>query len=168
MIPAADILAWRRNNPWSTDAQVEQDLLLCRCIVAIFSERTIADSVLFRGGTVLHKLHFAPAARYSEDIDLVQREAGPIGKLVEAIRDVMSPLLGKPQWKQNDFGSTFYYRTESERPPSVPIRVKIEINTASIFRFWKRRACRSTLILLGFVDHARFQHIISLNCWVRK
>jgi predicted nucleotidyltransferase component of viral defense system len=57
----------------------------------LFSERTIADSVLFRGGTALHKLHFPPAARYSEDIDLVQREAQPIGKLVEVIRDVMSP-----------------------------------------------------------------------------
>jgi predicted nucleotidyltransferase component of viral defense system len=140
VIPAADILAWRRDNPWSTDAQVEQDLLLCRCLVTLFSERAIGDSVLFRGGTALHKLHFAPAARYSEDIDLVQREASPIGKLVEAIRDAMSPLLGRPQWKQTDSGSTFSYRTASERPPSVPIRVKIEINTREHFQLLKTQS----------------------------
>ena len=34
-------------------------------------------SLAFRGGTALYKLYLTPAARYSEDIDLVQVEAGP-------------------------------------------------------------------------------------------
>ena len=62
--------------------------------VEFFSVRTIANAVVFRGGTALHKLHFAPAARYSEDLDLVQSEAEPIGELLEAIRRVMSPIPG--------------------------------------------------------------------------
>ncbi len=137
MIPAAEILAWRRENPWSTDAQVEQDLLLCRCLVSLYSKAIIGDSVLFRGGTALHKLYFAPAQRYSEDIDLVQREPKPIGDLLEAIRSVINPLLGEPTWKQTASAWTLYYRATSERPPSVAMRVKIEINITEHFQVFE-------------------------------
>jgi hypothetical protein len=37
MIPAADILAWRAEHPWVSDAQVEQDLIICRAIIELFS-----------------------------------------------------------------------------------------------------------------------------------
>jgi hypothetical protein len=53
MIPRAHITAWRPQAPWSTDAQVEQDLLLSRAIVEIFSDPLVADSLAFRGGTAL-------------------------------------------------------------------------------------------------------------------
>jgi hypothetical protein len=79
MIPRAAITAWRPSAPWSTDAQVEQDLVLSRAIVEIFSDPTLASALVFRGGTALHKLFLAPAQRYSEDIDLVQAAPGPIG-----------------------------------------------------------------------------------------
>lgn len=78
VIPMADILEWRATHPWQTLAQVEQDLLLSRCIVAMFSRDDIAQRLAMRGGTVLHKLYCAPARRYPEDIDLVQMHAGPI------------------------------------------------------------------------------------------
>ena len=71
MIPLAEITAWRHHAPWSDDMQVEQDLLLSRAMAAIFSDNFLSDQVAMRGGTVLHKVHLAPAVRYSEDIDLV-------------------------------------------------------------------------------------------------
>lgn len=56
---------------WPQLHQVEQDLLLCLAMRAIFNDQFLAGQVVMRGGTVLHKVHLAPAARYSEDIDLV-------------------------------------------------------------------------------------------------
>lgn len=80
MIPKADIVAWRQHAPWVSDAQIEQDLALSRALVAIFADDTLAAKLAFRGGTALHKLYFKQARRYSEDIDLVQIVAGPIGR----------------------------------------------------------------------------------------
>jgi hypothetical protein len=36
MIPRAHITAWRSRTPWSNDAQIEQDLVICRALVEIF------------------------------------------------------------------------------------------------------------------------------------
>jgi predicted nucleotidyltransferase component of viral defense system len=99
----------------------------------MFSRREVADAVLFRGGTALHKLFFAERGRYSEDIDLVQKEAGPIGSLVDAIREEVDPWLGLPQWKQGQDRFTLYYRFETSFAPIVKMRVKIEINTREHF-----------------------------------
>ena len=63
--------AWRANAPWVEDAQVEQDLVISRALVEMFSHSLLARSLAFRGGTALYKLYLTPAARYSEDIDLV-------------------------------------------------------------------------------------------------
>lgn len=71
MIPDAHITAWRGRAPWSSDAQVEQDLVISRALVALFEDEILAREVAFRGGTALHKLYLDPPARYSEDIDLV-------------------------------------------------------------------------------------------------
>ena len=70
MIPRDHILEWRAQAPWPQDSQVEQDLVISRALVAIFSNDILHDALAFRGGTALYKLHL-PAARYSEDIDLV-------------------------------------------------------------------------------------------------
>ena len=58
MIPKADIVAWLQFAPWVTDAQVEQDLIICRALVTIFQSHFLADRLAFRGGTALHKLYF--------------------------------------------------------------------------------------------------------------
>ena len=63
-----DILAHQEQVPWPVLHQVEQDLLLCRAMVSIFEDRFLSEQVAMRGGTVLHKVHLAPASRYSEDI----------------------------------------------------------------------------------------------------
>jgi len=72
MVVKSAIRQWRENAPWTDDAQVEQDLIISRALVAIFGDGFLASQLAFRGGTALHKLYLAPQARYSEDIDLVQ------------------------------------------------------------------------------------------------
>ncbi len=71
MIPLAYIREWRQRVPWTQDAQVEQDLIISRALVEIFSHPDLAENLAFRGGTALFKLYLS-RARYSEDIDLVQ------------------------------------------------------------------------------------------------
>ncbi|MBU1743247.1 MAG: nucleotidyl transferase AbiEii/AbiGii toxin family protein, partial [Proteobacteria bacterium] len=99
MIPRANITAWRSVAPWPDNAQVEQDLVISRALVEMFRHPVVADQAVFRGGTALHKLFVQPPGRYSEDIDLVQREGGPIGPLANAIREMLDPWLGQPKWK---------------------------------------------------------------------
>ena len=53
-------------------------------LVAIFGHAELAKQLAFRGGTALDKLHIRPAARYSEDIDLVQLQAIAIGRVAVA------------------------------------------------------------------------------------
>jgi hypothetical protein len=84
VIPRDYITAWRAEAPWVEDFQVEQDLVVSRALVEIFSHRDLKEVLAFRGGTALYKLHLKPAARYSEDIDLVQTEAGPAGPMMDA------------------------------------------------------------------------------------
>jgi predicted nucleotidyltransferase component of viral defense system len=48
-----------------------------------------------RGGTVLHKVHLAPAARYSEDIDLVAVGDRPEGHIRKALLRVLRLVLGR-------------------------------------------------------------------------
>jgi hypothetical protein len=94
VIPKADTVGWRRFAPWISDAQVEQDLIISRALVAIFQDKWIAKETAFRGGTALHKLYLNPGRRYSEDIDLVQITSGPIGPFSDARQGVLNPFLG--------------------------------------------------------------------------
>lgn len=129
MIPQADIVAWRRTAPWADDGMVEQDLVLSRAVVEIFSESALARGLAFRGGTALQKLVVPPASRYSEDLDLVQVEPGPIGGLLDAIRRRLDPWLGEPSRDQAVASVTLLYRFSAEIPPVRRLRLKVEINT---------------------------------------
>ena len=133
MIPPAHVTAWRANAPWPTDAQVEQDLILTRAIVELFGNPAVAQAVAFRGGTALHKLFLGSPGRYSEDIDLVQIDAGAIGPAVDAIRAVLDPWLDEPKRKQGPGGVALLYRFESTSRPVQPMRLKVEINTREHF-----------------------------------
>jgi len=86
-----------------------------------------------RGGTALHKLYFDPPRRYSEDIDLVQVVAGPIGGIMDAVRARLDPWLGVPHRKQGPHVVTLTYRFESEPSPVTPLKLKVEINTREHF-----------------------------------
>jgi predicted nucleotidyltransferase component of viral defense system len=133
MIPEAAITHWRNLAPWPHEAQVEQDLILCRALVEMFQESDVSTAAALRGGTALYKLFAADRLRYSEDIDLVQVAAGPIGPLMNAIRARLDPLLGKPRWEKGPGNVTLKYRMTSELPPRVSLRLKIEINTREHF-----------------------------------
>lgn len=128
MIPKDFITEWRDRAPWVQDRQVEQDLVISRALVELFSRPTIADSLAFRGGTALYKLHLTPAARYSEDIDLVQTRPGGIGEVLDAIHEALDPWLGRPKWKQTEGRVTLNYRFESEEVPPTSLKLKLEIN----------------------------------------
>lgn len=100
MIPRANITAWRATAPWPDNSQIEQDLVLSRALVTMYRHPLVAEQAAFRGGTALHKLFLDPPGRYSEDIELVQRDPGPIGRLIDAIREELDPWLGVPKWKE--------------------------------------------------------------------
>lgn len=133
MIPQAHITAWRAIAPWGDDAQVEQDLVLSRAVVELFTDAELAESLSLRGGTALNKLFIQPASRYSEDIDLVQVRSGAIGGVLNAIRRRLDPWLGRPKRSSSEASVTLTYRFESEVPPVRPLRLKIEINTREHF-----------------------------------
>lgn len=133
MIPRDYITEWRGLAPWVQDFQVEQDLVISKALVDIFSHPVLRGSLAFRGRTALYKLHLKPAARYSEDIDLVQIRAEPAGAVMDALHDVLDPWLGRPSTKQTEGRVTFFYRFESEDTPPVPLRLKVEINSREQF-----------------------------------
>ena len=126
-------MAWRSVAPWLADSQVEQDLVLSRVLVEVFSNTKLRENIAFRGGTALYKLHFPSAWRYSEDIDLVQIRSGSIGVILNEIRRLIDPLLGVPNRDLKEDSVVLNYRFSSEIPPVVRLRLKIEINTREHF-----------------------------------
>ena len=133
MIPRAYIDGWRAHAPWTQDACVEQDLVLSRAVVELFRVEELAERLAFRGGTALYKLHLRPAARYSEDIDLVQVRPEPIGATLDAVRRLLDPWLGSPSRQFKQGRVNLVYRFESEHVPRLRMRLKIEINTREHF-----------------------------------
>jgi predicted nucleotidyltransferase component of viral defense system len=129
MIPRDYITEWRKQAPWVQDFQVEQDLVISKALVSIFSDPVLSKAVAFRGGTALYKLYVKPPARYSEDIDLVQIKAEPAGPAIKGLRKALDPWLGEPRWKQTEGRVTFVYRFNSEDTPPIPLRLKVEINS---------------------------------------
>jgi predicted nucleotidyltransferase component of viral defense system len=92
----AHLTAWQTHAPWPKRSQIEQDLRLSRGVAAIFTDEVLRNHLAMRGGTVLHKAHLAPAARYSEDIDLVLTKAMDTDTLEKHLRRVLTPILGEP------------------------------------------------------------------------
>lgn len=127
MINRTAITQWNKIVPWNDNAQVEQDLIISRALVAIFSDKFLASQLAFRGGTALHKLYLSPQPRYSEDIDLVQITPGPIKPIMFKLGEVLSFLPDRVT-KQKRYNNTMLFRMESEIPPTIPLRLKIEIN----------------------------------------
>lgn len=127
MIDRKSIIAWSEQFPWAEPSMVEQDLLISRALVAIFSNEFLASQLAFRGGTALHKLYMSPQPRYSEDIDLVQINPGPIKPIMFKLGEVLSFLPDRVT-KQKRYNNTILFRLESEVPPTVQLRLKVEIN----------------------------------------
>ncbi len=133
MIPQRYIDEWKSMAPWPINAQVEQDLIIARSLVEIFSDDFLKTSLAFRGGTALHKLYLTPQIRYSEDIDLVQINPEPINPILRRIRKRLSFLGTKRTVKQHTHNNTIIYRFEPEDLSVKSMRLKIEINTREHF-----------------------------------
>lgn len=137
MIPKAYITEWANQVPWQTNEQIEQDLVICRALVELFSDDFLAANLAFRGGTALHKLYLQPQPRYSEDIDLVQITTASFGPIIDRIKERLA-FLGLPNVKQKANNNTLVYRFESEFPPVQSLKLKVETN------------CREHFAVLGY------------------
>jgi predicted nucleotidyltransferase component of viral defense system len=153
MIPQSAITQWSEFVPWKSNAQIEQDLIICRAIVTIFNDEYLVSHLAFRGGTALHKLYLHPQPRFSEDLDFVQINAEPIKETLDRIRELLS-FLGEPKIKQNIHNNTLIFHFNSEIPPISPLRLKVEIN------------CREHFHVLGFThrDFGVSNQWFSGNC----
>jgi predicted nucleotidyltransferase component of viral defense system len=127
MIPAMNIIAWSAFAPWADARQVEQDLIISRALVELFGHPLLAQELRFRGGTALHKLHFPKPLRYSEDIDLVRTSTGPAGPILDAVRKVLEPWLGRPSTEHTEAAVKLRFKVQAEH--GGEIRLKVEINT---------------------------------------
>jgi predicted nucleotidyltransferase component of viral defense system len=107
--------------------------VLSRALVATFQLPAVAEGAAFCGGTALQKVFLSAPGRYSEDIDLVQREPGPIGGLVDAIRSSLDSWLRTPRWKQGSGRFTLVYRFTTTFELASEMRLKIEVNTREHF-----------------------------------
>ena len=132
MIPRPDIAKWQEHAPWKSFSQVEQDLVICRTLVELFSDEFLRENLAFRGGTALHKLYLHPAPRYSEDIDLVQIKEGPIKPIMERIGEVITFFEEPRNTKVSGHGAKAFYRFTSEYE-DIRLRLKLEINCKEHF-----------------------------------
>lgn len=128
MIPEEHIDDWAKLAPWEDRRMIFQDLIIVRCIVLIFEDEWLRCELRFRGGTALHKVHFLIALRFSEDIDVVRVSKGPIGPILDRLRAILEPWLGRARFEQSPIAPKLIFRIA---PPDggAPIRLKIEINT---------------------------------------
>lgn len=133
MIPENFIEQWRGRAPWAALAMVEQDLIISKALADLYTQEVIQNSLVFRGGTALNKLYIQPPARYSEDIDLVQLTAEPIGKTINIIRSVLDNWLGEPKRKLTDRSAKLIYRYQTV--DGIIAKLKIEINTTEHVQF---------------------------------
>jgi len=132
MIPRPDIAKWQQHAPWKDFAQVEQDLIISRALVEIFSDTFLRENLAFRGGTALHKLYLNPASRYSEDIDLVQIKPGPIKPIMQRIGEVVTFFEEPRRTQVRGHGAKALYRFTSEYE-EIRLRLKLEINCKEHF-----------------------------------
>ena len=138
-----DVLTHQAAVSWPQLHQVEQDLLLSLAMRAIFDDEFLASQVAMRGGTVLHKVHLAPAARYSEDIDLVVVGQRPEAHIKRAIMRVLRPLFGKE--KSSAWASLrlavrnaarpsrilrCIFRVPSVATPGMQLTIEVEVNVS--------------------------------------
>jgi predicted nucleotidyltransferase component of viral defense system len=128
LIPASYIQAWSAKAPWPDARQIEQDLIICRALCDLFNAPALKGKIAFRGGTAINKLLFKQPLRYSEDIDLVQTEAAPIGATVDAIREALS-WLGKCRRDQAQHSMHLEFKFVPEADAQTTLKLKVEINT---------------------------------------
>lgn len=129
MITNDVLVEWQQKTPWASWGQIEQDLIITRAIVEIFNDEYLAENLVFRGGTALHKLYLTPAMRYSEDIDLVQSVEGPIGPIFDRLRVALSFLGEARKTVRKSASNKMIFRVDATMPPITALKLKIEMNS---------------------------------------
>jgi len=132
MIPIRYITEWSEQAPWVENKFIEQDLIICRALVSIYSDAFLKEHLAFRGGTALGKLYLTPQPRYSEDIDLVQVQAEPIKETIDHLRDALA-WLGTPVVKQKKHNNTLVFKVQPTDTDAGEIHLKVEINCKEHF-----------------------------------
>jgi predicted nucleotidyltransferase component of viral defense system len=132
MIAKPYIAKWQEHAPWKDFSQVEQDLVISRTLVEIFSDDFLRKHLAFRGGTALHKLYLNPAPRYSEVIDLVQIKQGPIKPIMERLGEVITFFEEDRKTQNRGHGIKALYRFTAEYE-EIRMRLKLEINCREYF-----------------------------------
>ena len=166
MIPAQNIVAWSNLVPWTDARQVEQDLIISRAVVEIFSDPILREALRFRGGTALNKLHFPAPLRYSEDIDLVRTSHGPIGPVLDQLRVVLEPWLGRARFEQSPVAPKLRFRVEAEDASGVANPAERSRSTLARPKpSMRRRGCRSRSRIRGSPGGRSFRHSRGRKCW---
>jgi predicted nucleotidyltransferase component of viral defense system len=127
LIPLANIQEWSANAPWPETRQIEQDLIICRALCDLFNDPFLMERIAFRGGTAINKILFERPLRYSEDIDLVQVKAEPIGPTIDAIRAALA-WLGRCKVARAKHSTHLLFKFEPEGAPGTALNLKVEIN----------------------------------------
>jgi predicted nucleotidyltransferase component of viral defense system len=134
MIPTQNIVAWSKVAPWAEPRQVEQDLIIARALVQLFTDPLLRDELRIRGGTAPNKLHFPKPLRYSEDIDLTRTKEGASKPIWDRVHDLLDPWLGDPEYFRSQVAPALRYTVQAE-DGSGTIRLKIEINEVEMTNF---------------------------------
>ena len=165
MIPSQNIVAWSQSAPWAEQRQIEQDLIISRALVEIFSDPFLAEELRFRGGTALNKIHFPGPLRYSEDIDLVRTSAGAIGPILDRLRALLEPWLGPANFAQSQIAPKFRFRVAAEDGGDAPIRLKLEINTREIEAYDPILMVPLPSTIRGLLEPQQSRHSQTKRCW---
>lgn len=163
MIPMMNIIAWGNVVPWAEQRQIEQDLIISRAIIDLFADPFLRDQLRFRGGTALNKLHFPAPIRYSEDIDLVRTTPGPIGPILDRVRELLEPWLGRGNFEQSQVAPKLRFRVPAEdAAAAAQIRLKVEINT------WEIDAYDTPHVVPFRVDNPWFTGVAEIATFSRE
>ncbi len=154
MIPRAHITHWAAGAPWPSELQIEQDLILSRLIVEIANHDLLGPELAFRGGTCLHKLHLPTALRYSEDLDYVRTTHGPVGAVVDALRDVTTAVGLQERSRKIQSGMATYVCRAPAETGGV-IRIKIETNVEETEPFLDRERLSYAVVSPWFDGHGQ-------------
>jgi len=138
LIPRAQITEWASRAPWSTEADIEQDLILSRLMVAIAKHDLLGCELAMRGGTCLYKLHLRAPLRYSEDLDYVRRTNSAVGPYIDALRDI-GVGAGLAVQHVDRPGKMVHVIFDTESTDGLRrIRIKIETNIKEIEACFER------------------------------
>lgn len=167
MIPRAHIQQWAAFAPWPDRRQVEQDLVISRALCDLFASDAIRDRIAFRGGTAIHKLLLTKPLRYSEDIDLVQTRAEPIGPVIDGVKDALS-WLGRGKLSQAQRSTTLVFRFTPEEAGDQPLKSRLRSTRGSTRAGMGFTHIRSRSIATGIAQRSRSRRMTRRNCSPRN